>query len=114
MINPKELASKIVDGLDRARQVATFDRPVHEHELIESAIADALMPKTKPVTISQFCQQLELQLKKMRETEVNEAIAAIIHIVDPPKKPHQSGCATSCAPAYRPTWCDCGATKPIA
>lgn len=67
----------------------------------------------KPVTISQFCQQLEQRLKQMRETEVNEAIAALIHIVDPPKRPHQSDCSTSNAPANRPTWCDCGATKPI-
>ena len=60
-------------------------------------------------SINELCEDVRRVLKSKAPEEAHEISAAIINLVQPPRRPHASDCATSNAPAMMPSWCDCGA-----
>lgn len=62
-------------------------------------------------TLEELGDDVKRRLHAMERGQANELAAAIINLMDPPKRNHMSDCATSNAPALMPSWCDCGATN---
>ncbi len=63
------------------------------------------------MTIDQFCEDLKDRLGRRNDGDAHEIATAIMDVVEPPTGNHTSDCATSCAPAHMPGWCDCGAVN---
>lgn len=59
------------------------------------------------MSIKEFTDLIEKRLVALDEGQANELMAGLLSVLEPGV--HASDCAHSCAPAYAPGPCDCGA-----